>query len=117
MFMKIRKTSKNRRIILHQDNASCHTPAQTRAYLTGQKIELMSHPAYSPDLAPNDFFLFPCIKNKLRGRKFSTPEEAVHAFKTHVLEVPQMEWKKCFQNWFQRMQKCINLHGDYFEKQ
>jgi hypothetical protein len=100
VFMKIRKTSKNRRIILHHDNANCHTSAQTRAYLTGQNIELMSHPPYSLGLAPNDFFLFPYIKNKLRGRRFPSPEEAVHAFKTHVLEVPQMEWNKCFQNWF-----------------
>ena len=38
-------------------------------------------------------------------------------FKNHVLEVSQSEWKKCFDNWFERMQKCINLAGEYFEKQ
>lgn len=114
---EIRKTNKTRRIILHHDNASSHTSAKTREYLSGQNIELMGHPAYSPDLAPNDFFLFPHIKNKLRGQRFSTPEEAVDAFKTHVLEVSQSEWKKCFENWFTRMQKCIDLKGEYFEKQ
>jgi len=36
-------------------------------------------------LAPNDFFLFPRIKNKLRDQHFSTSEEAVDAFKMHVL--------------------------------
>ena len=114
---EIRKTNKKRRIILHHDNASSHTSAKTREYLSGQNIELMGHPAYSPDLAPNDFFLFPHIKNKLRGQRFSTPEEAVDAFKTHVLEVSQSEWKKCFENWFTHMQKCIDLKGEYFEKQ
>jgi histone-lysine N-methyltransferase SETMAR len=117
VFGEIRKTNRRRRIILHYDNASSHTSAQTTAYLCTQHIELMGHPPYSPDLAPNDFFLFPHIKNKLRGQRFSTPEEAVDAFKTLVLEVPQSDWKKCFENWFQRMQKCINLHGEYFEKQ
>lgn len=39
------------------------------------------------------------------------------AFKNHVLEVSESEWKKCFENWFQRMKKCIDLHGEYFEKQ
>ena len=39
----------------------------------------MSHPPYSPDLAPNDFSLFPYVKNKMRGQRFSTPEEVVVA--------------------------------------
>jgi len=43
----------------------------------------MGHPPYNPDLAPNDFFLFPHIKNKLRGQRFPTPEKAVDAFKMH----------------------------------
>jgi [histone H3]-lysine36 N-dimethyltransferase SETMAR len=114
---EIRKTSKRRRIILHHDNASSHTAARTKEFLEAQNIELMDHPPYSPDLAPNDFFLFPHIKNKLRGQRFTTPEEAVEAFKTYVLEVPQSEWQKCFDNWFKRMQKCVDLHGEYFEKQ
>ena len=77
----------------------------------------MSHPPYSPYLAPNDSFLFPYVKNKMRGPRFSIPEEAVDAFRTHVLEIPQSEWQKCFANRFRRMQKCIDLIGKYFEKQ
>ena len=97
---------------LHHDTA-----AQTRDFLSTQNVDLMSHPRYSLDLAPNNYFLFPNIKNKLRGQRFSTPEEVVAAFKMHVLEIPQSEWLKCCDNWFKRMQKCINLHGEYFEKQ
>ena len=33
---EIRKTNKRRRIIVHHDNASSHTTAQTSAFLTGQ---------------------------------------------------------------------------------
>ena len=36
-------------------------------------IDLMSHLPYSPDLAPNDFILFPYVKNEMRGQHFSTP--------------------------------------------
>ena len=77
----------------------------------------MSHPSYSADLTPNDFFLFPYVKNKMRDQRFTTPEGTVHAFRIHVLEIPQSEWQKCFGNWFKRMQKCIALNGEYFEKQ
>ena len=77
----------------------------------------MNHPPYSPDLAPNDFFLFPYVKTKMRGQRFSTPEEAVDAFRMHVLQIPKLEWQKCFVNWFKRMQKCLDLNREYFEKQ
>ncbi|KMQ86491.1 mariner transposase [Lasius niger] len=117
VFGEIRKTNRRRRIILHHDNASSHTSTRTSDFLSIQNVDLMSHPPYSPYLAPNDFFLFPNIKNKLRGQRFSTFEEAVDAFIMHVLEIPKSEWKKCFENWFTRMQKCIDLHGEYFEKQ
>ena len=52
------------------------------------KHDLMSHPLYSLDLARNDFFLFPYVKNKMWGQRFSKPEEAVDAFRMHVLEIP-----------------------------
>ena len=72
----------------------------------------MSHPPYSPDLAPNDFFLLSYVKNKMRVQRFSTPEGAVDAFRMHVLEIPQSEWQKCFENWFKRMQSVWILTGN-----
>ena len=75
----------------------------------------MRHTPYSADLAPNDFFLFPYVKNKLRGPRFMTPEERAHVFRTHVLEIPQSEWQKWFDNWL--IQKCIALNGEYFQTQ
>ena len=71
----------------------------------------MSHSPYSPDLTPNDFSLFPYVKNKMRGQNFSISEEAVVAFRIHVLEMPQSEWQKYLDNWFKRMQKCRDLIG------
>jgi len=56
VFEKLREKSKKRRIILLHDNASCHRSAVTMQFLMEQNIELMTHPPYSPDLAPNDFF-------------------------------------------------------------
>ncbi|CAH2015165.1 unnamed protein product [Acanthoscelides obtectus] len=96
---ELRKINLERRIILHQDNASSHTTQKTR----------------HPDLSPNDFFTFLKIKNRLRGQRFQSPEEAVDAFKNAVLDLTANEWNKCFENWFERM--CINLRGEYFERQ
>ncbi|CAH1956331.1 unnamed protein product [Acanthoscelides obtectus] len=56
-----RKINPERRIILHQDNASSHTAQKIRQYLTEGNVELLDHPPYSPNLSPNDFFTFPKI--------------------------------------------------------
>ena len=37
--------------------------------------------------------------------------------KTHVLEMSQAEWKKCYDTWFERIQKCIDNKEEYFKKQ
>jgi hypothetical protein len=34
-------------------------------YLQEEKIKVMAHPPYSPDLAPSDFWLFNCLKHNL----------------------------------------------------
>ncbi|CAH1979875.1 unnamed protein product [Acanthoscelides obtectus] len=114
---ELRKINPERRIILHQVNASSHTAQKTRQYLTDENVELLDHPPYSPDLSPNDFFTFPKIENRLHGQRFQSPEEAVDAFKNAVLDLPANEWNKCFENWLKRMQMCINLRREYFEKQ
>lgn len=114
---ELRKNKPNRRIILHHDNASAHTARKTIDYLDGEKVELLDHPPYSPDLSPNDFFTFPKIKDKLRGQRFQTPGEAVEAYKMAILSTPTSEFNKCFNDWFERMEKCIKFKGEYFEKQ
>ena len=63
------------------------TPArQTVDFLSSNNVELMTHCLYSPDLSPNDFFLFPNIKNKMRGERFESPEVAVETFRTLISE-------------------------------
>ena len=84
--LTVKKTNRRRRITLHHDNASSHISAQTIAFLNTQNIDLISHPPYNPDLAPNDLFLFSYVKNKMRGQLFSTPEKVVDAFRIDVLE-------------------------------
>ena len=44
--------------LLH-DNAPAHTSAIVTAFLKKEKVTVLPHSPYSPDLAPCDFFLFP----------------------------------------------------------
>ena len=51
-----------RGLLLHHDNASAHTASKTLDFLAENSVQLVSHPPYSPDLVPCDFFLFPNVK-------------------------------------------------------
>ena len=60
--------------ILHHNNAPAHTAIKVTEFLAKNGTPVAPHPPYSPDLAPNDFFLFPRLKRVLKGKRFETLE-------------------------------------------
>ena len=105
-----------RGILLHHDNASSHTANATIAFPEKTPVKLMTHPAYSPDLAPCYFLLFPNVKNRMRRQQFPSPDDAVAAYNEKLSAMSENKWLSCFQKWFQRMQRYIECAGEYFEK-
>ncbi|KFM80306.1 Mariner Mos1 transposase, partial [Stegodyphus mimosarum] len=63
----------------HHDNARPHIPRCVQDVLQQNKVEILPHPPYSPDLAPRDFWLFPELKKPLRGKHFASNKECVKA--------------------------------------
>ena len=56
----------------HQNNAPVHNSIFVTDYLTKMGIKTVPHPPNSPDLAPCDFWLFPKLKENLRGCPYET---------------------------------------------
>jgi histone-lysine N-methyltransferase SETMAR len=54
-------------VILQHDNARPHTARLALQTIRKNGCELLSHPPYSPDLAPSDYHLFGPLKDHLRG--------------------------------------------------
>jgi histone-lysine N-methyltransferase SETMAR len=52
-----------------------------REFLATKQITVLEHSSYSPDLAPNDFFLFPKIKEILKGRHFDDTNDIRSVFR------------------------------------
>jgi len=50
--------------MLHHDNAAPHTAKVVTKYLKQERVNVLPHPPYSPDLAFCDFFLFSNLKKK-----------------------------------------------------
>ena len=72
-------------VLLQQDNAGVHTCKVAMDAVERNGYELIPHLAYSPDLAPSDFFLFLNLKKDIRGLHFRSNEVVT------VVEVGQ--WK------------------------
>ena len=83
--------------LLHHDKAPSHTSILTHQFLVKNKIAVIPHPLYSPDLAPCDFFLFPKMKLKLKGCQFNTTEE-IQAELQRVLDtLTEKDFQEAFQ--------------------
>ena len=72
---RVRPALKMSKILLQYDNARRHTSLKTRQVVSSFAWTTISHPPYSPDLAPSDFYLFGPLKERLRGQHFSSDEE------------------------------------------
>ena len=59
----------------HQDNAPVHNSILVTDHLTKRGIKTVPHHPYSPDHAPCHYWLFPKLKEKLRGCRYETIEE------------------------------------------
>ncbi|UYV80218.1 hypothetical protein LAZ67_18002061 [Cordylochernes scorpioides] len=84
-------------------------------FLAKHSTTQLPHPPYSPDLAPNDFFLYPILKIKLKGRKFDNVDMIQAESKT-TLSLSNDDFISCFDNWKKRCHKCIEAERAYFEK-
>jgi len=86
-----------------------------REFLATKQITVVEHPAYSPDLAPSDFFLFPKIKEILKGKQFDDTDD-IRSNTTAALKViPQNQLQNCFEGLTRHWHQCIASQGEYVE--
>jgi len=101
--------------VLHHDNAPAHTALTVREFLATKQITVLEHPTYSSDLAPSDFFLFPKIKEILKGRHFDDIDDIRSNTVATLKAIPQNQFQNCFEGWTRRWQRCIVSQGECFE--
>ena len=61
-----------RGLCLIHDNTPAHKCVLVQDFLKEEKVVQLSHPLYSPDLSPCDFFLFPLLKKTFSGRRYES---------------------------------------------
>ena len=104
------------KVILLRDNAPSHTAKPVEETIEAFSWEILSHAAYSPELAPFDYYLFASMGHALSDQRFTFYENV----------------RKCLDDWFaskerqfswrgihqlpDRWEKCIASDGQYFEQ-
>jgi len=101
--------------ILYHDNAPAHMALSVREFLATKQITVLEHPAYSLDQASSDFFLFPKIKEILKGRYFNDIDDIRSNTTAALKAIPQNQFQNCFEGWTRRWHWCIASQGEYFE--
>ena len=84
------------------------------AFLAQNSMTFVRHAPYSPDLAPCDFWLFPKLKTILKGRRFQSREDTMKKSTEELGSIPE-EFKRCFEKWQKRWEKCVYRQAEYFE--
>ena len=104
-----------KKVLFHNDNAQVHSNHGAQQKLNELRFELLSHPAYSPDLVPSDFHLFQQVRTFLPGQKFVCIEEAIQAVNYYFEALEENHFRKGIRN-LERWVKCVELRGDHVEE-
>ena len=83
--------------ILH-DNASTHKYEAVKSFLVSEKVKVLNHPSYSPDLSPCDFFFY------FQGLR--------KCFYQCLQQIPKGDHLSAFRDWVKRLQKCVSVKGN-----
>ena len=82
-------------MLFHHDNAPRHWASTTQETIDRRSMEVLGHPPYSPDLAPCDFFLFPKLKNILRGQQFDDFPDLQRVVQSMIASLGPSACKNC----------------------
>ncbi|UYV75315.1 hypothetical protein LAZ67_12003471 [Cordylochernes scorpioides] len=91
--------------LLPHDNARPHTAVTVQLYLAKHGIALLPQPPYSPDLPPNDFFLYLKIKRVLKGPRFDSIPEIKENSKNILKSLKDEDFQRSFDIWKKRLNK------------
>ena len=86
--------------------------ATTQEIISKRSFEVLEHPSYSPDVAPCDFFLFPALKQVLRGQQFDDINELPTAVQSAISSLPKESYNNAFTAWVKRCKTCTSFGGE-----
>jgi hypothetical protein len=81
-------------------------------FLASKQISMLEHPPHSPNLVPSNFFLFPKIKEILKGRHFDDIDDIRSNTRATLMAIPKNEFQNCFEGWTRPRHRRIASQGE-----
>jgi hypothetical protein len=76
---------------------------------------MLLHPSYSPDLFPADFYLFPILKNAMKGTRFEAVSPLQQTVTRELKAIREEAFSRAFDSLYERCKRCAEAGGDYIE--
>lgn len=100
---------------LFHDNARPHVSKITVQKLHELGYETLTHPPYSPDLAPTDYHFFKHLDHFVRQKQFNKQEAIENDFIEFIDSRNPDFYKNGINLLLSRWQKCADSNGAYFD--
>ncbi len=102
--------------LLH-DNSGAHRARPVVDFLHRLNIPIISHPGYSPDLSPPDYWLFARLKKFVRGTRHADVQLLQNSVDHEIQQIQPQEWSAAMDRYPVRLRRCIQAQGNYFERE
>ncbi|KOC62535.1 Putative uncharacterized protein FLJ37770, partial [Habropoda laboriosa] len=84
-------------------------------FVAEKSVTIITHPPYSPDLAPADFFLFLKIKLPMKGTCYEDVRTIQYAVTVELNAITHEVFPKAYQRLCERSVECVARGGMYIE--
>jgi len=103
-----------RKVILLHDNARPHNAKATQDHIFALGWKLLPHAAYSPDMAPSDYYLFRSLQYRLADIYFMRFEEIRECIDDFIVLKPVSFYRQGIRKLPARWQKIVDANEEYF---
>ena len=102
-------------VLLLHDNAPVHKSNIVHAAIHQTGFVELNHSAYSPDIAPIDYYLFSNLKKFLRGKNFGSNDEAIQAVEDYFNDLDSEFFCQGIESLCDRWQRVVANQGQYIQ--
>ena len=92
-----------------------HVLEGLQSFFAKHQITQMTQTPYNPNLAPCNFWFFPKLKSRLKGKLFQTIDEIQENMTGQLMAIPTKDFTECFEQWKRHWENCVRSQCAYFE--
>jgi hypothetical protein len=103
-----------RGVYLHLGNARGHNAKRSRQEIARTKVSRVVHLAYSPDVAPSDFFLFGHLTGEMAGFSANSRADILSEIRRIFQEMTKETLVAVYDEWITQLEWITEHKGEYY---